>query len=344
MTTPATTWRETVPEGEAATFERYAEQLRELQRAKAKKAGGVMRGLHAKGQVGLEAELTVLPGLPEHARIGLFATPKTFRAFVRVSNGAGERQSDTRPDVRGLAVKVVGVDGRKLIPGMEDAKTQDFLAIRTPAIPFSNADDFLWLVFAAATPALLVPKLLLRFGPLRGIRLLRKLLAGMSAPMVSVATTAYYSALPIQFGPYAVHYAFVPHAKEGPGAKQGTTPEHVAEELAARLAKGAVVYDLRLQFFRDDQATPIEDASVEWKEADAPFVTVARLTLAQQDVATPRAKAVAAFVEKLSFDPWHALVELRPLGNMMRARNAAYRHSTQERGAAPEPDGTERFG
>ena len=33
----------------------------------------------------------------------------------------------------------------------------------------------------------------------------------------------------------------------------------------------------------------------------------------------------------------------RPLGNIMRARNHAYRLSTQERKAAKEPDGTERF-
>jgi hypothetical protein len=49
------------------------------------------------------------------------------------------------------------------------------------------------------------------------------------------------------------------------------------------------------------------------------------------------------YVETLSFDPWHALVEHRPLGDMMRARNVAYRVSTQARKAAAEPDGSERF-
>ena len=37
----------------------------------------------------------------------------------------------------------------------------------------------------------------------------------------------------------------------------------------------------------------------------------------------------------------HVLEEHRPLGNMMRARNHAYRLSTQERGASAEPDGSE---
>jgi hypothetical protein len=63
----------------------------------------------------------------------------------------------------------------------------------------------------------------------------------------------------------------------------------------------------------------------------------------RQDVASERGRSIASFVEKLSFDPWHALVEHRPLGAMMRARNHAYRLSTAERGAAPEPDGSETF-
>ena len=49
------------------------------------------------------------------------------------------------------------------------------------------------------------------------------------------------------------------------------------------------------------------------------------------------------YVESLSFDPWHALEAHRPLGNMMRARNHAYRPSTQERCAAPEPTAMPAF-
>jgi hypothetical protein len=59
---------------------------------------------------------------------------------------------------------------------------------------------------------------------------------------------------------------------------------------------------------------------------------VARLVIERQDMASAHGRAVAAFVEKLAFDPWHALVEHRPLGAMMRARNHAYRLSTAERG------------
>src|SRR5690349_532733 len=116
--TPSTEWREHPSQGEAERFERYAKELRELQRARA--AG---RALHAKG-FGVRAELTVLPDLPEHARVGPFARPGTFQALARFSNGSGARQADKKPDVRGLAVKLLGVPGKKLIPGLEDATTQ----------------------------------------------------------------------------------------------------------------------------------------------------------------------------------------------------------------------------
>ena len=74
--------------------------------------------------------------------------------------------------------------------------------------------------------------------------------------------------------------------------------------------------------------TPIEDVTVPWPEAAAPFVTVARLTVPAQDPA-----AMAAEIEAARFDPWTALVEHRPLGEIMRARKAAYFASTQGRGA-----------
>src|SRR5882757_23945 len=104
--TPSTDWKERIPEGEAARFEAHAVALRAMQRRRAT-AGKSMRALHAKGRGGLSAELVVLPDLPEHARHGLFAEPATYAAYVRYSNGAGVPQADRKPDVRGMAVKVL---------------------------------------------------------------------------------------------------------------------------------------------------------------------------------------------------------------------------------------------
>lgn len=336
---PATTWAETIASDESARFERYAEELRAIQRRAA--AGGPRsRALHAKGQAGVEALLAVLPDLPPHARAGIFDAPSTYRAFVRFSNGASRRQSDRKPDVRGVAIKVLGVGGKKLIAGMEHARTQDFLLIRSAATPFRNTDEFVGLIRAAQKPALLLPRAIRLFGIGRTFKLLQGVVKETSAPVGSLATTRYFSALPIQWGPYAVHYSLAPRAAPDPNAK---TPDDLGAELADRLRKGSVAYDLRVQFYVDADRTPIEDASVEWRERDAPFIPVASLTLAQQDVSSPRGRRIAEAIETLSFDPWHAPVEFKPLGNMMRARSPAYRVSTKERNAAGEPDEHTRF-
>jgi hypothetical protein len=158
----------------------------------------------------------------------------------------------------------------------------------------------------------------------------------------SLGLRRFYSALPVRYGAYAAKYSFVPKASEAGGVPPASD-DHFTSDLADRLARAPLAYDFAVQLFRDEATTPIEDGSVEWTEATAPWVTVGRLTIAQQDVRSPRGKKLEEYVEELSFDPWHALVEHRPLGDMMRARNAAYRVSTQARKAAAEPDGTERF-
>lgn len=350
MTTPATDWKERIEDGEEARLVAHAEAIREMQRSVAKKTQGEGarakdRALHAKATAGVLGELTVLPDLPAHARAGLFATPATYPAYVRFSNGVGVRQSDTKPDVRGCALKIVGVPGKKIIPGMEDARTQDLLFIRTPAIPFRDAYEFVSVVTATANPLLLLPRVIGRLGVGRTLALLPKLTSALKQPMNALASTHWYTAAPVACGAYAMKLALVPTGDAPADAPPAgaRSKDYLGEELAARLSRGAASWELRAQHFVDEARTPIEDASVEWLEADAPAVTVARLTLPKQDLTAPRARRIAEAIETFSFDPWHALVEHRPLGNIMRARNHAYRLSTGERQAAKEPDGSERW-
>lgn len=337
---PVTNWKEDVAEGEEAAFEAYAERLRAMQR---KLAGdsAPMRALHAKGNVGVAAMFTVLPDLPEHARVGLFAIPSTFKAYVRFSNGSGKRQHDRAGDVRGVAIKVLGVPGKKVIPGMEDATTQDFLMIRSRAMPFRSVHEFVEVVTAAAgSPLVALPKILWSLGLSRGFGLLGELSRGLSVPMTSLATTTYYSPAPIRVGEYAARFQLTPHAKsEGPLPKG--TADYLGDDLRARLMKDEVTYDFQLQFYVDPERTPIENPTRAWNDEDSKPLTVARLRLGKLEADDKRAARVSELIEEYSFDPWHALVAHTPVGELMRARNPAYRLTTQERKAKPEPDGTE---
>jgi hypothetical protein len=166
----------------------------------------------------------------------------------------------------------------------------------------------------------------------RAIKLIRAALAGLKAPQASLAGTSYFSALPIRYGTYAVQFAFA--AKDPPTPVSIVSATDLGDGLAARLREGPVHYEFRIRFYTDPSATPIEDASVEWS---SPWLTVGKLTLPQQDPSSARGRKIGELVEQLSFDPWHAREDLRPLGNIMRARNVAYRTSTQARGALPEP-------
>ena len=232
---PSTDWKENIPPDEAAQLEALAEKIHALQ-LKATASTPAARALHAKGNAGVDGEFTVLGDLPAEARVGIFAQPGSFRAYVRYSNGAGRHQSDKRGDVRGVAVKLLGVPGKKLIPGLESAATQDFLMIRTPSQPFRNADEFVWLVNAAQSPALLPLKLLGHFGMGRGFRMLKQLLGGLSLATPSVATAAYFSALPIRWGAHAVRYSLAPEVEAAPGAGADGSSDYFHQELAKRLA------------------------------------------------------------------------------------------------------------
>jgi hypothetical protein len=332
----ATDWQEVIEDNEATRFETYAALLSKTQHSHASN-GEIARALHAKQNLGAEAEL-VIGDVPEPARHGMFAAPKRYRAVARFSNGAPAKQSDRAPDVRGLAVKVFGVEGTKVIPGMENETTQDFLAIRTSALPIRNADEFMTLVRVARPQALLPVRLIAALGPRRAIQIIRAALAGLKAAQRPLAATSFYSALPIKLGPHAVQYAFM--ARDQTGPVKLTSANSLGEGLAAQLRTQPVTYDVQLRFYVDAKQTPIEDATVEWS---SPWQTVGQLILPVQDPDSARGQRVQALVEQLAFDPWHARADMRPLGNIMRARNVAYRASTQARKAIAEPREAPRF-
>jgi hypothetical protein len=331
---PITDWKETVAPDEKTTFDGLAAQLREVQRAKAQAHGTVSRALHAKPHVGLKAELRVRDGLPSWAAVGVFSRPGTFKAWVRLSNGASAHQSDRLGDVRGLALKVTGVTGKKLIPGLEDAPTQDFLAILTPSMPFKSPEQFVGVVRAASGPKLLaLPRLLGVLG-LDTFRVLGQVQKGMAAKVDSLVEQTFFSVLPVRWGDAAVKYSFAPVSPPPRTTPVEASDQHFADDVRARVVGAPLQWTLRVQGFVDEASTPIEDPTREWT---SPWLEVADVVVPVQDPSSAQGRAVAAQVEGFSFDPWHAPIEFRPLGAMMRARSSAYRDSTIERKAATEP-------
>jgi hypothetical protein len=66
---------------------------------------------------------------------------------------------------------------------------------------------------------------------------------------------------------------------------------------------------------------PVEDATIVWDETRSCFQRVATIRIPAQTFDTP---ARVEFAENLSFTPWHALMDHRPLGGINRARRKVY--------------------
>src|SRR6185369_17292495 len=120
------------------------EQIQQVQNELLAKNGGtIQRGFHAKAHACVKGTFEVLPELPQTVARGLFAQPKTYDAWIRLSNGISFVQRDSHHDERGLAIKVLGVKGPKLAPGADDAESQDFNMTNNPTTIADDARGFM---------------------------------------------------------------------------------------------------------------------------------------------------------------------------------------------------------
>jgi hypothetical protein len=259
----------------------------------------------------VEAEFTVLDGLPADHRVGLFAAPGTFPASIRFANATSE--SDRDADVRGMSVRVRGVQGANLTPG---ATTQDFILNSHPVMMVPGTREFLQLLQANEAG---------------GFRRIAYFLTHVGAARIAAAARStpachldvnYWSTTPYLFGPgRAVKYIASPASPRRSPMPPARTDTYLLDAMRARLADGEALFDVMIQFQTDSRRTPIEDASVEWKRQESPYLPVARIRIPRQSVDDP---ARVAACEQVAFNPWHCLADHRPLGNMNRARRDIY--------------------
>ncbi len=328
MKQPSTDWREDIAADEAERFQAYADRFIEIQKQNSAKFGNG-RGLHRKQLLALKANFEVLSDLPPYAKQGLFAKPAKYDAWIRLSNGGMRVQSDSAPDIRGFALKVRGLNG----PGALGSTTdhQDFLMINLPAFSSPKSKEFVELVSALAKgPLAVLGHLFGKYGFSGALKRMKKAKESFGKPFSGFSTEKFYTAAPLKCGPYACRVRMLPASSQpDPSAK-----ENWAADVKRRVANGDLVHEFQLQFFVDEQTTPVEDASVDWPESEAPYVTVARLTIPKQSVEGPDFEKFQTEVETSAFDPWGALEDHRPLGDVMRARKYVYFASQKTRGAA----------
>jgi hypothetical protein len=273
-------------------------------------AGPLRRFNQARASGCVEAEFTVVTGLADEFKIGLFRQPRSYSAWIRFANATSA--SDREKDVRGMSIKVRGVRGENLT---RDIDVQDFVLNSHPVMMVPGPREFLELLRAVEAGGWQRARYFLTHP-----RAARIAFASRQQPS-SHLDIPYWSTTPYLFGDgRAVKYIVRP-VSPAPSRRPTVTDTYLHDALRSRLSTEEVALDFCVQFQRDARTMPIEDASVEWSERDSPYVRVAEVRIPPQSIEVPGREQAC---ERTSFNPWHSLAAHRPLGAMNRVRRVIY--------------------
>ena len=322
---------EIVPVDEVTTMDAILASMHRLHERTHAKFGEAIRVSHAKAYGAAVGELVVLDDLPEPLAQGVFQPGARYPVIARLANVPGELDSDAVATQRGLALKLLGVEGDKL-PGHEGA-TQDFVLDSGNRFAAGTAAQFL-MNHRMLEHAPQIPDAL-KAAVSTVSRVTNKALhaAGTDSAMldffghsrVHPMAEAYFTQAPIRYGDYIVKLAVVPTSASqrdiAATAIDPKDPDGLRTATVNYLRDNDATFDVRVQLCTNLDTMPVEDASREWPEDESPYRTVARLRLPRQEADSPERRA---FVDGLSFCVSHSLTDHRPLGSIMRARLRAY--------------------
>jgi len=313
-----------------------------------------LRDAHTKDNGCVHAIFRVDPDLKNELRIGVFSQlGREYKAWIRFSNGNSERQNSRFPDARGMAIKLMGVGGQKLLDNLgedEEKNTQDFILISSPAFFVDDLIRYnktLRQYLSGGTIAQYLSVLKLRG---KEIWIAFKVnLTLLTNPLFH----QYWSMTPYRLGVppgprYAVKYTAKPCSPNPANflcrLKTFLAPGFsLKTEMNKTLAERDVCFDFFIQRYVDEERTPIEDTTVVWNETVSRPEHVAKIIIPSQDLMCAER---ASFCENLSFSPWHGLPEHKPLGAINRVRKRVYLEISKYRHALngiprQEPTGAE---
>jgi hypothetical protein len=313
--------------------------------AAARQRQPLRRGTHAKG-VCVRAQFEVFDltlkndsSLAKRLAMGIFARPGVYPAVVRFGNADPKSNSDLKPDVRSLSFSVNFNQEGATVLGLLDAR-QDFSLQNATTLPINDSPAFLALM-----------KVFTSFNPIAGLwslplkdklKVLRTIiLAQLQArqPIKPYQQLRYWSNVPFRHGQIdVVKQSATPFLDNPAHPLQRSNPNALQDELVRHLSEDDKMsgFDFGLQFLDTEKMTYwgkrrdanfwIENASVEWKEAEAPFHTVGRLIL------LANSQFSANDGDSIYFDvTGHSTPDSKPLGSINRARGPAEMASRKAR-------------
>lgn len=279
--------------------------------------GNTKRDAHPKTLGLVEANFSVLDNIPEELKNGVFKQAKTFKCWIRTSNASGKVQSDSEKDFRGFAIKLLGAEGERI--NQDESQTQDFLLLSSKIIPFGTVKLFRDAVYYTIiwNPIIFALKLLAT-GKISTLKALVKGKHNDTSPL----DINFWSTTPYKLGNKQVKYKVIPTSTVKSKLPSKLSDDYLTLNMQKHLDKDEATFDFCVQLYHSAKTTPIENASIEWKEKNSPFIKIAEITIPPQQMNTKERFLLA---EKFSYSPAHSLVEHQPIGGLNRARIIVYR-------------------
>jgi catalase len=340
---PYTDAVEKIAPDEAVIFDELSRTMQHITRTMASRYRHAYRPVHAKSHGILVGTLDVPAGLPEPLEQGLFAKAGSYPVIMRFSTNPGDLLSDKVSSPRGLAVKVLNVEG-ETVANHAGNTTQDFVCVNTDVFSAPDPAGFLKQI-KTFDKTLELPEGVKETVSLTAravnsvigvVGLHSATLEGVGAPAVHILGESFTTVAPLRYGSYVAKVGFAPASENlkkliGESVNLGEDYNALGGLIKKFFRHEDAVWEVKVQLAlaEKDEKFPIEDASKEWPKEESPWETVGRITVkAQETYSDERQRFVD---EQVSFTPWHALAAHRPLGGVMRSRLKAYEEAAKYR-------------
>jgi Catalase len=270
------------------------------------------RDAHPKHHGCVRATFTVRTDLPEPVQRGVFIPGKSYPALIRFSN-AFEVRHDLMIDARGMAIKLLRVEGRRVslpdlegkVPEMleEGVDTQDFLLVTHSEFFSRTAAEFVRIVSAIIKHGA-SSKIALAFVSLKPFRIAFRNIWAFAMTMRLTSNplfVTYFSQTPYSMG-NANGAAVQPAAKFCARPKQRpkgvlqrlrfylrvlrsricppkSTENLLRYSLSRYLAERDATFEFCVQLRTDADAKALDDATRRWSTRAWPYVPVATIQI-----------------------------------------------------------------
>jgi len=266
--------------------------------------------------------------LPSQLAQGIFAQPMTYPAFIRFSNGVGRgflplsspnaaNESDAVPDIRGMGLKLFNVSGSS----PPNYNTQCF-TLTTDNVGFLDSDESAISFFQAVQSGKLALAGWLVTNPRLAVLFAEQATSGIITDLLS---TTWNQAVPQMHGSTPAKYRLYPCNSDrikfvDPGRRSSLELffDYLRQGLLDDLASGSVCLRWAVQFYENEQSTPLNDSTVEWT---TPFSDIATVNITQQSFGTPGQESFCGW---MSFNPAASIPEHEPVGSTQAIRTAVY--------------------